>query len=248
MRVRRTALQVEAARRLAERRSRIGASVRQMRLARRWTQRELGRRAGLSRLVVGRIERGEGVLDVERLERVSIALGVPLAVGFDRDPHHEPADAGHLALQEILLRLAPGGYERDFELPTRPNEPWRSADVGLWAARWRTAVDAECWNTFGDIGAATRSSRRKLVDLEALAISRWGVGARSALVWVVRDTVRNRAVIARYSATFAAFFTGSSRKWVDALALGAEPPRQPGLVWCDVATGRLHEWRRPRGT
>jgi len=218
-----------------------------MRLKRRWTQRELGRRTGLSRLIIGRIERGKGSLDVERLERISIAFDVPLAIGFDRDPHEQPTDAGHLAIQEIVLRLAPPAYGRGFELPTRPNDPWRSADVGLWADRWRTAVDAECWNTFGDLGAATRSSMRKVVELEALALARWGPGARAALVWVVRETVRNRDLVGRYEATLSAFFTGSSRHWVDALTNGAEPPAKPGLVWCDVATGRLREWRRQGG-
>lgn len=246
MRVRRTALAVEAERRLRERRARIGAAVKQMRLKRHWTQNELGRRTGLGRLVIGRIERGDGVLDVERLERIAIAFGVPLAVGFDPDPHEEPADAGHLAIQELLLRVAPSDLERGIEVATRPNEPWRSADVGLWSARWRVVIDAECWNTFGDIGAAKRSSTRKVAELEALAVARWGDGARGALVWIVRDTPRNRALIGRYEASFATFFSGSSKQWVDALTVGTEPPAKPGLVWCDVRATRLFAWRKGR--
>ena len=245
MRVRRTTLAVETARRLLERRARIGESVRQMRRKRRWSQRELGRRTGLGRLVIGRLERGEGTLDVERLERISVAFGVPLAVGFDRDPHDEPADAGHLAMQELVLRLGrQAGFDRQFELATRPAEPWRSADVGLGSARQRVVIDAECWNTFGDVGAGARSSTRKVAELEQLALAAWGPPARAALVWVVRDTARNRELIARYPEIFARRFPGSSRAWVDALTMGSAVPTEPGLVWCDVRATRLFAWRK----
>jgi hypothetical protein len=53
------------------------------------------------------------------------------------------------------------------------------------------------------------------------------------LVWVVRETARNRALLARYPEIFASVFTGSSRGWVLALTTGSEPPDEPGLVWCD---------------
>jgi hypothetical protein len=43
---------------------------------------------------------------------------------------------------------------------------------------------------------------------------------------------------------FASRFPGSSRRWVDALTTGTPPPRETGLVWCDVGATRLSEWRR----
>jgi transcriptional regulator with XRE-family HTH domain len=250
-RPRRSAVAVEAERRLQERRARLGADVKAMRRRRKWTQKELGQRADLGRLVIGRLERGEGPLDVDTLERIAVVFGVPLAIGFDRDLREEVADAGHLSIQEVVLRLArSAGYTTQFELPTRPNEPWRSADVALGSEEQRRAIEVECWNTFGDLGAAVRSSRRKVVEIEQLAVGRWGPEASAGLVWVMRDTARNRALVNRYPEVFASTFTGSSRAWVKALTTGSPPPDGPGLVWCDVASGRVHawhDWARPSG-
>lgn len=128
-------------------------------------------------------------------------------------------------------------------MPTRPAEPWRSVDIGLTLERERRLVLIECWNTIGDVGAAARVSTRKQAELEDLAIARWGPESSVALVWVVRATARNRALVARYPEVFAARFPGSSRRWVEALTTGSVPPGQPGLVWCDVGATRLYAWR-----
>ncbi|HET7169019.1 MAG TPA: helix-turn-helix domain-containing protein [Candidatus Limnocylindrales bacterium] len=234
-------------RRLQEQRARIGAAFETMRERRGWTRIELARRSGLGRMVVSRIERGIGNPDLDALQRLAVALGRPLAISFGgADPAETPADAGHLAIQELILALGRGaGYSGSFELPTRPAEPWRSADVGLAAPAQRRLLQVECWNTIGDLGAAARSSSRKFAELQDLATARWGDGATVGLVWVVRSTVRNRALVARYPEVFASRFPGSSQRWVAALTAGAPPPDEPGLVWCDVAASRIFAWRRP---
>src|SRR3954468_17694952 len=58
--------------------ARIGAAVRELRLAQRWSLGELARASGLSKTILARIERGDGNPSVETLWRVSRALGVPL--------------------------------------------------------------------------------------------------------------------------------------------------------------------------
>jgi transcriptional regulator with XRE-family HTH domain len=58
--------------------ARIGAAVRELRLAQRWSLGELGRASGLSKTILARIERGDGNPSVETLWRLSRALGVPL--------------------------------------------------------------------------------------------------------------------------------------------------------------------------
>lgn len=243
---RRTAMSVEVARRRREHGARIGGHVRAARIRRRWTQARLAVEAGVGRMAISRLERGEGNLDLELLERIAIALGVPLRLELGRDPREDVADAGHLAMQELVLRHGrAGGFTRQFELPTKPNEPWRSIDVALGDPRRRVAIDVECWNTVGDFGAAARSSTRKAAELEQLAIAAWGPEARAALVWLVRDSSRNRALVARYPAVFATAFPASSRAWVEALTAGGEVPTDPGLVWCDVRRGRIYAWRRP---
>ena len=61
-------------------------------------------------------------------------------------------------------------------------------------------------------------------------------------VWIVRATRSNRE-LATYPAVFASRFPGSSRAWTLALTTGSRAPREPGLVWCDVAATRVFEWR-----
>ena len=245
--VRRSAIAIEAERRNREQRVRVGAEITAMRNRRGWTRTELARRAGLGRMVESRLERGIGPCDLDALQRIAVALDQPLQVTFGRDRLEAPADAGHLAIQELVLRLGrAAGYAGSFELLTRPAEPWRSADVGLRSDVARRLVLAECWNTIGDIGAAARSSERKRADAEELAAARWGEApAAVGVVWVVRATARNQALVARYPEVFAARFPGSSAGWVRALTEGAAPPDEPGLVWCDVAATRLFAWRRP---
>jgi transcriptional regulator with XRE-family HTH domain len=242
---RRTALVVEADRRNGEQRTQIGGDVRASRRRRHWTQQQLAGRSGVDRQLIGRIERAATRLDVDALQRIGLALNRPLEVRFARDAFEAPADAGHLAMQELLLRLGrAAGYSGTFELATRPAEPWRSIDVVLTSPARRLLILNECWNTIGDIGAAARSTARKTAELESLAVGRFGPEARVGVVWVVRATARNRALVARYPEVFGSRFPASSRGWVAALTDGNDPPAEPGLVWCDVAATRLFEWRR----
>jgi len=117
------------------------------------------------------MERGfGGSLSLDTWQRVALAVERPLRVELARDALEEVADAGHLAIQELVVRVARrAGYQARFELLTRPAEPARSADVGLRDDVHRRLVLVECWNTFGDLGAATRSTNRKLADAQDLA-------------------------------------------------------------------------------
>jgi hypothetical protein len=111
----------------------------------------------------------------------------------------------------------------------------------------------ECWNTFGDLGAAVRSTNRKLAEAAELAIAVGdGRPYRVTGCWVVRDLERNRRLLVSYPELFASRFPGSSASWVKALS-GArqtdgsprpEPPAQLGLVWCDARATRIDAWRR----
>ena len=244
----RTQLWAEAARLSQEQLARAGREVLTSRKRRRWTQEQLGERAGMSRATVSLVELGRGGgLTLDAWQRISVALGRPLRIELGRDSREEPADAGHLRIQELLLRLArANGHGRSFELPTRAADPSRSVDVLTRDDRGRRLLIEECWNVIGDVGAAARSTSRKVAEAEALAISVGGDrGAYSVhAVWVVAASRRNRELVARYPELFATRFPGSSRAWVAALTTGAAPPAQPGLVWCDVAGTRLFAWRR----
>jgi transcriptional regulator with XRE-family HTH domain len=223
-----------------------GTKVRAARRRRGWTQLQLGARVGLSQSAVSRWESGEGAaFSVLTWERAAMVLDLPLDFRLGRDALELPADAGHLAVQELVLRLGRiTGRRRTFELPTKPADPARSTDVGLRDDILRCLTLIECVNTFGTINAAFRSSDRKRADAKALAAGH-GQPYSVHVCWVVRATRRNREIVARYPEIFAARFTGSSRDWVRALAEGGRPPDEPGMVWCDVNATRLLEWRRP---
>lgn len=244
--IRRAARSIEAERRAFGQRVRLGDEVRAMRERRGWTRVQLAERAGIGRMVVGRIERGATNPDLEVLQRLSVAFDQALLVTFGRDLAQGPTDGAHLAMQELILRLArEAGYTRQVELSTLPGTSWRSADVALASDPRRTLLLTECWNTIDDVGSALRSSDRKRADLEAVAAGRWGPDATVRLLWVVRGTARNRALVAAYPEVFASRFSGSSRAWVDTLTTSPSPapPDGDGLVWCDAGATRISEWR-----
>jgi transcriptional regulator with XRE-family HTH domain len=163
---RRTQLAVEADTRNREQLARVGSVVRTARLRRRLTQAGLGARVGLSRMAISRAERGlGGGLTLDAWQRIALALGMPLTLGLQRDAAEAPLDAGHLGIQELILRHARAtGRGRGLELPTKPAEPWRSIDVSLFDDQLRVLIVVECWNTIGDVGASARGSSWKAAE------------------------------------------------------------------------------------
>jgi hypothetical protein len=198
---------------------------------------------GISQARLADIEAGKAAgAPAEVWFALAEALGRYLRFEFARDPQAELDDARHLDIQELVLRVAlAGGWERGFEARSREWGTDRSIDVRLLQRRLRRLVIAECWNTFGDLGAATRSSERKVRDAEEQAVALAGDGPpyQVGLVWIVRDTNANRAIVARYEHIFASRFPGSSAGWTRALMQQAPMPKQPGLVWCDLRATRL---------
>ncbi len=252
----RSGLAAEAVRINLEQLARLGGDLRAARNRRRLTQAQLGARVGLARSTVSDLERGHGGSHtLDTWQRLALAVDRPMRIELRRDAREEPADAGHLAIQELVLRLGRGaGHKGSFELTTRPSDPSRSTDVGLRDDRRRLLILVECWNTFGDVGAAVRSTNRKLAEAADLAVAIGGEDPyRVASCWVVRDVPRNRSLLARYPELFASRFPGSSALWVRALSEPAgatvrahpQPPSELGLVWCDAQATRLFPWRRP---
>lgn len=226
--------------------AREGLKVRHARRRRRWTQLQLGQQIGLSQSAVSDLELGQGgSLSLQSWQRAALVLQLPLAFELGRDALEPPQDAGHLAMEELVLRLGRAtGRARRFELPSRPADPSRATDVGLIDDALRCLMLFECVNTFGNVNAAVRSSDRKRAEAEGLAIA-LGHGQPYAVrqCWIVRATRRNRQLLATYPEIFASRFTGSSIGWVRALSRAARPPQQPGLMWYDTRTTRVFEWR-----
>jgi hypothetical protein len=214
-------------------------------------QESLAARVGISQARLADLEAGRGGgAPFEVWFGLGEALGRPFRAEFVRDRLEEPADAGHLAIQELVLKLGRrAGFDGRFEFPTRPTDPARSSDAPLLDRRGRRLILVECWNTFGDLGAAVRSSDRKLADARSLAVALGGDKGpfEVGLCWVVRDTARNRELLGRYRHIFQSRFAGSSAQWVKTLTAGAPIPAEPGLVWCDVRFTRLFARRSSDG-
>ena len=242
-------LLAEAARRNAELLARLGREVRESRRRRRTTQSALAGPTGLSQTTISRMERGVGgSLTLDVWQRVFTALDRPLNLVASRDALAETRDAGHLAMQELMLRTARrAGWTGTFEVHVRSAgaATRHSIDVGLRHDRLRVLAVNELWNTLDDFGAAKRSFDWKLARAEELAAAIGGEQPyRVAGCWVVRATRRNRALVARYPTLFRSAFPGSSARWVRALMEGTPPPLEAGLIWCDVRATRLFAWRR----
>lgn len=229
----------------------LGRSARDARRRARLTQAQVAKRIGVHQSLISRIELGRGgVAALDVWVAIGVALGRPLAVGLSRplgEPR-EPADAGHLAMQERLVALARAtGRDATFELPTRPGDPRHSIDVCVRDDRHRVLLIVEAWNTFGDLGAAIRSTNRKLAEARDLAALIGGDRPyRVSAVWAIRPTAANRALVGRYPQIVRSVFRGSSRVWVGALASGSGPPDAPGLVWLEPRNGVVRECRLRR--
>lgn len=250
-RVRRTGALVQGARESARIAATLGGDLKDSRVRRRLTQRALGHRAGLSQGRISDLERGDGAsAPLETWIALGIALGRPLAVSFSREIETaEPRDAGHLRAQDLLLGFARRlGRRADLELPSRPTDPSRAIDVVIRDDLDRALILIEIWNRLDDLGAAIRSTTRKLAEADGLAVLAAGDGApyRVASCWLLVDTVANRRLLARYPEIFAARFRGSSVGWVRCLVDGAAAPPSPGLAWIDTRAGRIVPVRHRR--
>ena len=248
-RVRRTDTEVQAARESARIGATLGSDLQRTRRRRRVTQAAVGARVGLGQSRISDLERGDGATaPLDTWIALGIAIDRPLAVSFSRDIQpDEPRDAGHLAAQELVLRLArQHGRRADFELPTRPADPACSIDVALRDARARALIVIEIWNRLDDLGAAARATTRKLAEAEGPAViaARDGPPYRVALCWLLVDTAANRRLVARYPEILHTRFPGSSLDWMRCLAEGAPPPTEPGLAWIDPRSGRIVPLRR----
>ena len=227
----------------------LGSAIKESRQRRRLTQGALGRRVGLSQPRVSAIERGLGQgVPLDLWVALGIAVGRPLSIALTRpiDADAALADGGHLDIQEYLLDVGRRNGRRGwFEQPSRPTDPWYSVDILEADPAHACLLVLEAWNRFGDLGAAARSSDRKVADARESTMGS-GQDLRVCLCWVIRDSAANKAIVRRYPRIFASRFPGSSARWVAALENGERPPAEAGIVWFDPSRRRLRPMRLGR--
>jgi transcriptional regulator with XRE-family HTH domain len=233
----------------------MGTGLREARQAAGMTQKELAIRAGVSQARASEIERGSGAnASIATWSCLAAAVGEQLVGFFQHAPGADrPRDMEHLRRQSALIVLATaGGWSALPELSIDPGSiRSRSIDVALVRTRTREAVVAEIWDWFDDVGAGLRGLDAKVSTLASRlaaepkpsrpdASSAGSIDVGPALAWqvrglfVVRDTRRNRKLVAALRPLFAARFDGPSADWIRALGNpDAAMPDGHGFVWSD---------------
>ena len=242
----RTQLEIAADLRMREQCGRLGRELREGRAARRKTQTQIGTQVGLGQGAISRAERGlGGGLTLDAWQRIGVALGRPLNVAFQRDVTGEAADAGHLAMQELVLRLGRAAGSLGQLRACHP--AGRALAIGRRRTSGRRAPAADPRGVLEHDRRRRRRrapSERKRAEAASLAVGALGRRAPASVgvVWVVRATARNRALVARYPEVFAARFPGSSTGWVRALTAGRRRrrcPASPGATSAPTRALRL---------
>jgi transcriptional regulator with XRE-family HTH domain len=218
--------------------ARLGTALPDARTSVGLTQAQVAARAALSQTLISDLELGLGTsASIETWGLVAAAVGEQLVGFLEHAPGAGlPRDIEHLRRQSALIQIASAGsWVAMPELAIdRDVVRSRSIDVALVRRASREAVVGEIWNWFDDIGAALRSLDGKLGSARAKLASGDSWTVRGLLV--VRDTRRNRELVAELKPLFVARFGSDSALWLEALTDPGRPlPEGDGLLWSDRA-------------
>lgn len=248
----RTAISTDAAVETMRIAATLGKEVRATRRRRRRTQASVAAEVGISRSRYAELERGDGAMaPLDLWVRVGLVLSRPIAITVSRDlTAPPPEDVGHLGGQEwVIARARAQGRDVGFELAVRDGRTAPVADVVVRVDPDRLLELVEIWNRLDDLGAATRSSDRKLAEAAVLGALAGGEDRpyRVGLCWLLVDTAANRALVRRFPAILASRFPGSSVELVRALREGASFPERPAIAWFDPRVGDVRPMRLRAG-
>ncbi len=181
---------------------RIGAAIRLLRIRRRWRQRDLAQRAGVSQSVVSRLERGHlGTLSLDTIRAVAAALDIRVDViarwrAGDLD---RMLSAGHSALNEAVSRrlVDLDGWEFAPEVSFSIFGERGVIDILAWHAASRSLLVIELKTELVDFNELLGTIDRKRRHAAEIARERgWLARASSVSVWVIvadSSTSRRRA-------------------------------------------------------
>jgi len=155
-----------------------GGIIHDERIRRRWSMRELARRAGVSPSHVAAIEAGEGG-SLEMYVRLGLALGLRPGLSLD-DPRRRSArpdrDVVHSAMAEILVaRFRSCGFGVGVDEPFQHYQFAGRADVLAWDVERRALLHVENRTRFPNLQEVAGSFNAKRAYLPAVIAERIGL-------------------------------------------------------------------------
>jgi transcriptional regulator with XRE-family HTH domain len=167
-----------------------GYRLREERLRRRWSLREVAQRSGLSVGVVQGVEVGRPAF-IETYARIADALHLSLELVVsdprrrDALPRHD-ADLVHAAMGELeVSHLAAAGFETGVDEPYQHYQFAGRADVVAWHRPSRALLHIENRTSFPDIQSAAGSWNAKRSYLAPHLAERLGVGRWTSVTHVM---------------------------------------------------------------
>jgi transcriptional regulator with XRE-family HTH domain len=209
-------------------RFRFGRVVRALRQRHGWRQADLARRSGVSRSVVGRIERGD-LLRVAWGDLVAVAEAVGARLDFDA--RWKGASLDHLlderhaaTVDATVGILRSAGWDLDVEVSFAIYGERGSIDVvGRHAATGLVAA-IEVKASIGDANQTVIGLDRKARLAPKIARERGWACAGLARFLVVAEGSTSRARVARHGGTFETAFPLRGRRCLDWLRAPSLPP------------------------
>lgn len=193
----------------------FGRGFRALRIRRRLTQDDLAGRAGVSRGVIARIERGgAATVTVATLEKVGAPLGarVVCRLSWNGEGLDRLLDASHAAIVEQVVRLLGGaGWLVATEVSFNHFGERGSIDILAFHPGTRLLLVIEVKSVVPDVQAALVTLDRK--ERLALGIARergWNADGVSRLLVIGEDRTARRR-IEEHAATFANAFPDRAR-------------------------------------
>ena len=225
---------------------RFGRAIRAVRVRRGLRQSDLAAKSGLSRTVVGRIERGERAgLTVDALIAVAEALGgdADLRFRWQGEEMDRLLDASHARLVDVVVRrLRELGWDVAVEVTFSHYGERGSIDVMAFHPMRRALLVVEVKSVTPDMQAMLGGIDRKGRLAPALARERGWDAEVVARVLVIWDTRTNRRRLEAHAASVGALLPAATRavqRWV-------RDPVRPAVsgVWF-VADVRRADGTRP---
>jgi transcriptional regulator with XRE-family HTH domain len=207
---------------------RFGLAIRALRVRHGWRQEDLGRRAGVSRSLVSRVERAQvrGV-PVDVLDRLATALGArtDLLVRWEGEGLDRLLDEGHARLVEVVVRVLTAlGWQVAVEVSFSRYGERGSIDVLAWHPGRHRVLVIEVKSVAADLQATLVGLDRKGRLGPAIASERGWPAEIAAQILVLWNTSTNRRRLAAHASTVAANLPATTREVTTWLRDPVDPP------------------------